>query len=455
MIQITPLFLYKIVFFIEIMVVLHIISFRLNKKNNFIWRFIITSTICFAFSLFFPLFDEISYTWWYVSLMFLIIFLVCLLSLRFIYVTNWQKLFYIGVIAYTSQHLSFELFRLFSSLFGLVINSTLGIYGQGAITIDVFTLETLFQILLFLLTHSIVYTIIFICFGISIRKKEIQIKSLMILIISALVLLIDIILNSVILYRNVIYDNFNAIIISIYNILCCLLIIYFQYSITQTTLLETELSTTKRLFHQATDQYEKSKENIDLINLKCHDLKYQIRNYMKSSKLSEGSIEEVENIINIYDTRTKTGNKVLDLILTEQGLKCQKQNIILKCYADCSQLNFIDDTDLYVLFGNAIDNSLEAVAKIDDKEKRNINLVIKNVNQFVAISLENYFVGEIELTKDGLPLTTKQDKDYHGYGTKSIKLIVDKYNGNMNISTENNVFSLNVIFPIPRKSNGK
>ena len=136
----------------------------------------------------------------------------------------------------------------------------------------------------------------------------------------------------------------------------------------------------------------------------------------------------------------------MDLILTEKSLLCQKQNIKLTCLADCTKLGFISNEDLYSLFGNAIDNAIEAVMKINDIDKRNINLIVRNVHSFISITIENYYVGNILLNSDGLPMTTKSNKDYHGFGTKSIKMIVNKYQGDLKITTKKNIFTLSILF---------
>lgn len=98
------------------------------------------------------------------------------------------------------------------------------------------------------------------------------------------------------------------------------------------------------------------------------------------------------------------------------------------------------------MFGNILDNAIEAVYKLKNNEKRQINIVIKNVYSLISITVENYYEGNIVLDKNGLPITTKDNKDFHGFGMKSIKMIVDKYHGDMNITKRNDIFSLNILF---------
>ena len=52
------------------------------------------------------------------------------------------------------------------------------------------------------------------------------------------------------------------------------------------------------------------------------------------------------------------------------------------------------------------------------------------------------------ILKDGLPLTTKNDHNSHGYGMKSIRYIVEKYNGNLIIDCNNNIFVLSILLSI-------
>jgi sensor histidine kinase regulating citrate/malate metabolism len=112
----------------------------------------------------------------------------------------------------------------------------------------------------------------------------------------------------------------------------------------------------------------------------------------------------------------------------------------------------MSDSDLYSLFGNAIDNAVEAVAKIDNPEKRTVNVIVKNTNHFISVMVENYYKGSLKYNSDGLPITTKENNGYHGFGVKSIKIIVDKYQGTCNIRTNNGIFSLAITFPEKEQS---
>lgn len=213
--------------------------------------------------------------------------------------------------------------------------------------------------------------------------------------------------------------------------------------------MDIELALSKEAIKKAKTQYENQKANIELINIKCHDLKHQISKYARKGGLDEETVSEIKDAINIYDSAVKTDNEVLNIVLTEKSLICNSNGISLSCMVDSSGLSDFSDGDLYALFGNILDNAIEAVLKINDKEKRCIGLHVQTFDGFVSIMTDNYFEGQI-LFQDGLPLTRKENKREHGLGLKSIRLLTEKYDGEMHINTENNVFRLTLLFPIKK-----
>ena len=99
---------------------------------------------------------------------------------------------------------------------------------------------------------------------------------------------------------------------------------------------------------------------------------------------------------------------------------------------------------MYSLFVNLLDNAIEAVEGLEEG-KRYINLSAKEINGFLTVSTDNWYSSQIEFS-DGLPKTTKSDKELHGYGMKSIKLVCKKYNGEMTVNAENGMFDLSIVF---------
>lgn len=194
--------------------------------------------------------------------------------------------------------------------------------------------------------------------------------------------------------------------------------------------------------------YRSSEESVELINRKYHDLKHQIavlRSEVQSGKRLE-YLDRVEQEIRAYEAENKTGNRVLDTILTSKSLHCQQNGIQLTCVADGSALDFMDVMDLSALFGNALDNAIEGVSVLPDTGQRLIHLAVTRQKGFVSIRLENRCRESLYVDK-GLPRTTKRDKGLHGYGLKSIQATVEKYGGSVTVHAENGWFELRILIP--------
>lgn len=178
--------------------------------------------------------------------------------------------------------------------------------------------------------------------------------------------------------------------------------------------------------------------------MKCHDLKHQIHNIGDQQTVSPSYLKNLEDSISIYDSTVKTGNDALDIILTEKSLLCNKENIQFSCIVDGEKLNFIKPEDVYALFGNIIDNAIEAVLKVEPA-KRTISLRVKMIGGMLVVSTSNYYQEDV-VVEDGVIQTTKADKKYHGFGIKSIQYVCEKYGGDVNIKAENNIFTINLLF---------
>ena len=209
-----------------------------------------------------------------------------------------------------------------------------------------------------------------------------------------------------------------------------------------------EKETLHNIMEMQYKNYQLSKENIDMVNRKYHDLKHQI-NLLKTQAYvgkSTSYLEKMEREIRVYETQNKTGNQILDAVLTNKAMICQNKEIELKFIVDGGALSFMEDMDVSALFGNMLDNAIESAEKQREKQKRLIWLYVTKEKQFVRIRTENYCDEKIQF-KNGMPVTTKKDRRLHGYGMKSIKSTVEKYHGSVVAAQENNWFELKILLP--------
>ena len=225
--------------------------------------------------------------------------------------------------------------------------------------------------------------------------------------------------------------------------------LYAHFLSCRNNMVRRELDALQNALENQYKQYKQSRESIDLINMKHHDLKHQIavlRQLNDSEKRSE-FLDRMEADIAAYELENKTGNSVLDTLITGKSMYCKKHGITMTVVADGSLLGFMDAMDICSIFGNALDNAIESVMKTEDKEKRLIHLSVSKVKSFVMIRIENYFEGAL-MVADGDFVTTKGDKSSHGWGIKSVRHTAGRYDGVVNIKTENHWFELKILIPI-------
>ena len=231
------------------------------------------------------------------------------------------------------------------------------------------------------------------------------------------------------------------------------LVILFAYHILRQEMqVKYDLEAMRNILQSQYSQYRKSGESIEMVNRKYHDLKHQIA-VLRAEQDSEkrlAFLDEMESEIRTYEAQNKTGNSVVDTILTGKSMTCQRHEIELTSVVDGKLLNFIHVMDICTILGNALDNAIECAIQIEEKEKRLIHVEVLSKKDFVVLRFENYFEGNIQF-ENNQPATTKANKEYHGYGIKSIKYTVKKYNGWVTIDTKDNWFKLNVVIPLPRE----
>lgn len=227
-------------------------------------------------------------------------------------------------------------------------------------------------------------------------------------------------------------------------------ILWMEYELLFNRRLLMEMGALERSAAERERQYELSRDRIEAINIKCHDIKHQIHSLGQDGRaIDPGALKAVARDISIYDSDVRTGNEPLDVILTEKRLLCGKEGIRLTCIADGAALGAMAACDIYSFFGNALDNAIRAVRQVDDPEKRSISLVVRAAFGMASVHIENYFAGSVTF-ENGLPVTTSKNPSEHGFGTKSMRSVAEAYGGTLALRCEGEVFVLDAAIPLAR-----
>jgi hypothetical protein len=254
----------------------------------------------------------------------------------------------------------------------------------------------------------------------------------------------------------VVYDNAiktglsGMLLFNIVDTLCCFCLLDILHSSNKR---EIEEKAMQQMLREQQAHYDSLVASIDVINRRCHDLKYQISALRGERDGEERSkqIDKLEKDVFIYENLARTGNVALDNTFSERNMICEQKKIRFYYNIDGTALNFMEPIDIYVLFGNLIDNAIECVEKYEEDPKRFINLQGLRKNEILKIKIENYCVDKTEF-KNNLPITHKRDASNHGIGTKSMQYIVKKYGGTIAFEATDNLFTAYILFPVSDKT---
>ena len=133
------------------------------------------------------------------------------------------------------------------------------------------------------------------------------------------------------------------------------------------------------------------------------------------------------------DFADKTGHPITDIILHQTRQQAKRQGTEFMAAFHYPADRDFDIYDISVILNNGLKNALEACAKIPPPAGIEVRSYSKGSLFFIEI--ENDFTGELVFSEnDGLPCTTKEDKERHGIGLANITRCAEKYQGSMDVA---------------------
>lgn len=178
------------------------------------------------------------------------------------------------------------------------------------------------------------------------------------------------------------------------------------------------------------------KNHLGCINSLHHNNKLtEMDQYINQLMEQTGAVED------LFDT----GNDIVNAILNDAQSRYQKEGIRIALEGTFPKGLHIAPMDLCVIFANAVSNAVEAIQRIE-RSIGNIYIIHIRLSSFkedLYIDITNPTEKKVEIPK-GNPVTSKQDKNIHGFGTKNMRLRVEKYQGTINFKSEDNVFYVEI-----------
>lgn len=180
-----------------------------------------------------------------------------------------------------------------------------------------------------------------------------------------------------------------------------------------------------------------------------HDIKNHlllIRTYEKEHRWKELHyyLEEISEDILEDSTRVWSGDVIVDLVLNSKKAYAESKDIKVEINSEVISKFPLTKREIISLFGNLLDNAIEACEKMTTLEKW-IEVVICKHHELLSVEIEN----SIEIRpkeKNGELISGKRDLGIHGWGVKNIRQIVNKHDGTYSYQIKENSFLTNIVF---------
>ena len=185
-------------------------------------------------------------------------------------------------------------------------------------------------------------------------------------------------------------------------------------------------------------------------------LYHDVKNHLLAIQSMSGSEGEINDYLSEllpkfegYETQVRTGNPTVDAILSEKIQLAYADGIRFNVCLDLKGLDHVKTVDLVTIFGNAVDNAIEALRKTEKSEgERFLFIKSSTFANNTVIRFQNRFSGNVELRGD-VPVTSKKDTDMHGLGISSIRNAVSRYGGTVSVKADNESKEFTLVVMIP------
>jgi len=193
------------------------------------------------------------------------------------------------------------------------------------------------------------------------------------------------------------------------------------------------------------EYYKEKQHEEEKVRSIYHDMKNHLLVLENQSDIVETTkmAQVLRKEISDYENYVHTGCDILDIIIKDKSQKAKEKHIDFSVAIDFYYVQFIDSLDISTIFGNGIDNAIEATEKLPE-EQRAVIIKARIIHDFVMILIENTCTDQSE----NKFRTSKEDKFMHGFGIGNIQKAVEKYNGECTSSCKDGKYTLKILIPV-------
>ncbi len=171
-----------------------------------------------------------------------------------------------------------------------------------------------------------------------------------------------------------------------------------------------------------------------------------LQKYLEDNEVEKAKEYIVKMSVVLQEVKhINTGNNIVNSIANHYFSRIQEENIRVFWEGKIPENCGIEDIDLCLVFSNIISNALEGVRKLE-KSQREIS-ISSEMFQSILIICESNPINEEVYMNNGLPVTSKTDRVNHGFGLETVKNVVKKYDGEINIKIDTR-YKIELLFHI-------
>ena len=226
---------------------------------------------------------------------------------------------------------------------------------------------------------------------------------------------------------------------SIFSSFGCMYLAAYIYDSMQTAYRVQQMETQR-------DYYKERIAEEERVRSIYHDLKNHllVMESRQNTAETRQMAETLRSQIADYEDYVHTGNEFLDIILKDKAAKARENQIDFSALVDFKGVDFIEPLEISTIFGNAIDNAMEASERLPE-DQRLVTVKAERVRDMLIITVENNTLPGTQPAEG----TTKKDRFVHGFGIPNIKKAVEKYDGQCSFRQEDGTYLLKILIPIP------
>lgn len=193
--------------------------------------------------------------------------------------------------------------------------------------------------------------------------------------------------------------------------------------------------------------YKDKTEEEERVRRAYHDMKNHLlilQDQAEDSQEIRRSIESLQEEIEGYEAYCHTGNDFLDVVIRDKIRAARSRNIDFQEMIRFGDGGFMEPLDISTIFGNALDNAIEASEKMAES-MRLITVKAARIHDMMVIAVENNMQPDTPVYER----TSKKDKSMHGFGIANIQSAAERYGGQCTTKAGDGKFVLKVVIPIP------